>query len=175
MNPVKESKQPKHNSCGLWIAGSIQLLQLNIHASITRETAHLGFEWWQRLSEAERNRWEKLVEFETQVHMCWVSKCWRSGTFYPWSSITAKFWEGCVSQATNISYHWSGCCFSSNELLEIVSAVVPMWAGYICISRELESGVCCGCCDDGMIYMMICIEMLDHELKSFSNWSSLRD
>ncbi len=112
-----------------------------------------------------------LLNPETQVHMCWVSKCWRSGTLYPWSSITAKFWEGCVSQATNISYHWSGCC----ELLEIISAVVPMWAGSICIWQELESGVSCGCCDDGMIYMMICIEMLDHELKSFSNWSSLQD
>lgn len=119
----------------------------------------------------ERN----LLNPETQVHMCWVSKCWRSGTLYPQSSITAKFWEGCVIQATNISYHWGGCWFSNNELLEIVSAVVPMRAGSICISRELESGVCCGCCDDGMIYMMICIEMLDHELKSFSNWSSLGD
>lgn len=116
-----------------------------------------------------------LLNPETQVHMCWVSKCWRSGTLYPRSSITAKFWEGCVSEATNISYHWSGCWFSNNELLDIVSAVVPMWAGSTCISRELESGVCCGWCDNGMIYMMIWIEMLDHELKSFSNWSSLRD
>jgi len=84
-----------------------------------------------------------LLNPETQVHMCWVSKCWRSGTLYPRSSITAKFWEGFVSQATNISYHWSGCWFSNNELLEIVSAVIPMWAGSMCYhgNWKVESAV----------------------------------